>query len=78
MVQTTYEWEFSSRKIKKLSRWNEVRLIGAGGFGSVWLEQEEGGGQLRAVKRLQRSSLGRTGYAQELLVLIMLADASSP
>lgn len=54
-----------------------MRLIGAGAFGSVWLEQEDKSGQLRAVKRLQRFSLGPTGFGQELLALITLADAST-
>lgn len=31
------------------SKWSEVKLIAAGAFGSIWLENERGG-ELRAVK----------------------------
>lgn len=75
VVNTTYEWEYSTRRVKESVKWNEVKMIGAGTFGSVWLERAEGG-QLRAVKRLQRNSV--VGFSQELLALITLANASSP
>lgn len=74
---TTYEWELSTRRPLETSRWNEVKTIGAGAFGSVALEKKEPGGQLRAVKRLQRSQLVRTGFSQELLALITLAEVSA-
>lgn len=77
VVHTAYEWEFSSRKSKGSSTWWEVKEIGAGAFGSVWLEKEEPGGKLRAVKRLQRSSMAKTGFSQELLALITLTDVSA-
>lgn len=78
VVHTTYEWEFSSRQLKGSTTWREVKEIGAGAFGSVWLEKEEPGGKLRAVKRLQRSTIARTGFSQELLALITLTDVSVP
>lgn len=76
--QTTYQWEFSAMTRLATSKWIEVRKIGAGAFGSVWLEREEGGGQLRAVKRLQRHCLDTTKFSQELLVMVMLADVGVP
>lgn len=77
VVHTTYEWEFSTRLLKESSRWNEVKIIGSGAFGSVWLEKKARGGELRAVKRLQRGQLIRTGFSQELLALITVADVSA-
>lgn len=77
VVQSTYEWELSERRLKESSTWTEVKLLGAGAFGSVWLEQKKEGGQLRAVKKLRRESLMRTGFSQELVALVTLADASA-
>lgn len=74
VVQTTYDWEFSERRVKEVSTWTEVRLLGSGAFGSVWLEQKKEGGQLRAVKKLRRELLMRTGFSQELVALVTLAD----
>lgn len=77
VVHTTYEWEFSTRGQMESSRWDEVRCIGTGAFGSVWLEKEESGGQLRAVKRLPRASLAVRGFSRELPTLITLGDVST-
>lgn len=74
VVNKTYHWDYSKRKTTGSSKWIREREIGVGAFGSVWLEKEEGGGQLRAVKRLQRSSLMASGFSQELLALITLTD----
>lgn len=74
VVNAIYEWELSTRRPKGLARWRQEKLIGAGAFGSVWLEKEEHGGQLRAVKRLQKHLLIETGFSQELLALITLTD----
>lgn len=51
-------------------------MIGAGGFGSVWLEKEQDGGQLRAVKMIQRHVIDSTGFSPELAALITLTDVS--
>lgn len=75
VVHTTYDWEYSTKGPKKSSTWEEVKQIGSGAFGSVWLEKSTGG-QLRAVKRLQRDSL--VGFSQELLALVTLTDVSWP
>lgn len=74
VVQTTYDWEFSERRLKEISTWTEVRLLGTGAFGSVWLEQKKEGGQLRAVKKLRREFVKQTGFSQELVALVTLAD----
>lgn len=73
VVQTTYDWVFSERRVKETTTWTEVEELGSGAFGSVWLEKTEGG-QLRAVKKLRRDSLMRTGFSQELVALVTLAD----
>lgn len=76
VVHTTYEWEFSTRGPKRSSTWEEVRRIGSGAFGSVWLEKEQEGGLLRAVKRLQRASLQRVEFSREIQALIAVGDVS--
>lgn len=76
VIHTTYEWEFSTRGPKQSSTWEEVRRIGSGAFGSVWLEKEQDGGQLRAVKRLQRASLPRVEFSREIQALIAVGDVS--
>lgn len=78
VVNTTYEWELSTRGQKRSYTWEEVKCIGRGAFGSVWLEKEQKGGQLRAVKRLPRASLIDTAFSQELLSLITVGAVSYP
>lgn len=73
VVQTTYEWEFSKRRAME-STWKEVKLLGAGAFGSVWLEKKTEGGQLRAVKKLRRECLIRTGFSQEIIALVTVTE----
>lgn len=73
VVQTTYEWELSA-KVAKQSKWAEVERIGLGAFGSVWLEKQEPGGELRAVKRLQHDTLNRRSFTRELQALITLGE----
>lgn len=70
----TYEWQYSVKRATGIKRWKRVRMIGAGGFGSVWLEQEKSGGELRAVKVIQRHVMDSTGFSQELAALITLSD----
>lgn len=76
IINTTYEWELSARR-PKVSTWKPERRIGNGAFGSVWSQREKEG-QLRAVKILPRNLLSGAGFAQELLALIKLKDASIP
>lgn len=70
----TYEWQYSTKRAAGLKRWEKVKMIGAGAFGSVWLEKEQAGGQLRAVKMIQRHAIDTTGFSQELAALITLSD----
>lgn len=69
----TYEWEGSTKRPTGVQRWRQVKMIGAGAFGSVWLEKERGG-QLRAVKIIQQHVIHEIGFTQELAALIMLSD----
>ncbi|KAL0632421.1 hypothetical protein Q9L58_008707 [Maublancomyces gigas] len=78
VVQTTYEWEFSSQKLKESTTRREIREIGAGTVGSIGLEKEEPGYKLRAVRKLQRPSVAKTWFSQELVTLITHADVSVP
>lgn len=74
---STYEWNLSTKRATGLKRWTRVKMIGAGTFGSVWLEKELGG-QLRAVKMIQRHVIDTTGFSQELAALITLSDVCIP
>lgn len=54
-------------------RWIQKQQIGKGGFGEVWLQEEERGGKLRAVKRLAQVVLG-VDFTRELVTLAALVD----
>lgn len=69
-----YEWESSIRRQKGSSNWRREKIIGAGAFGSVWLEKNDGG-QLRAVKSLHQKGIT---FSRELLAFITLLDACVP
>lgn len=60
VVNPTYEWKFSTRRLKGSLKWKREKHLGTGVFGSVWLEKEEGGGQLRTVKSLDWQGLLRS------------------
>lgn len=77
VVNATIRWDLST-KHKRLWKWRQKRLLGRGAFGSVWLEREEEGGQLRAVKMLQRYDVITMSFTQELVALITLADVGTP
>ncbi|KAL0634820.1 hypothetical protein Q9L58_006253 [Maublancomyces gigas] len=73
VINTTAGWNLSTKQNRR-TKWHRQRLLGTGGFGSVWLEQEENGSQLRAVKKLQRQDVMRMSFTHELVALITLAD----
>lgn len=66
----------SRRTNPALQNWHRQRKLGFGAAGVVWLECSDSG-QLRAVKSIPRHHLPMTGFSQELLALITLADAST-
>jgi calcium/calmodulin-dependent protein kinase I len=69
----------SRRVVKRYERWERVRLLGHGAFGTVWLEKCVAGkqvGSLRATKDI-RSPNGRVDYAPELEALSKLSKTSS-
>lgn len=77
VVNTTVGWDLSTKKTIH-TKWTRQGKLGSGGFGSVWLEKNEEGGQLRAVKKLQRVDVAEMAFTNELVALITLADASAP
>lgn len=77
VVNTTIGWDLSTKK-NQFTKWTRRAKLGSGGFGSVWLEKSEEGGQLRAVKKLHRLDLAEMAFTNELVALITLADASTP
>lgn len=70
----TYVWKYSSKWATGVKRWTRVKMIGEGGFASVWLEKEASGHELRAVKVIQRHIIVNTGFTQELATLVTLSD----
>lgn len=50
VMNATFDWHLST-KHKRSTTWRQEKLLGEGGFGSVWLQMEVGG-QLRAVKEI--------------------------
>lgn len=65
-------------KTKVRSRWKKVRLIGSGGFGKVWLQENESGSK-RAVKGVKRQRLrdGNVDISRELQLLAELREVST-
>lgn len=57
----------------RATTWKKVKILGKGGFGTVWLEKEDGGA-LRAVKMVQKN--GTVWNSRELLALTKLNMAS--
>lgn len=58
----------------RTERWSRERIIGGGGFGTVWLEREVAGA-LRAVKQISKGSKN-TGTG-ELLALTKLGEVNT-
>lgn len=77
VVNTTVDWNLSTKNTK-VRKWTQQKKLGNGAFGTVWLEKNEQGGQLRAVKKLHRADVAEMAFTNELVTLITLADASAP
>lgn len=52
--------------------WRREKKLGAGGFGVVWLEREQGSAQLRAVKVISKLQLN----LREVEAMVELRDVS--
>lgn len=81
VIHKTDEWKNrSSNRSWETSTWKKKGKIGSGSFGSVWLQEKEGGRkgkeQLRAVKMIPRDPSQGTSSSQELLALVKLKDVS--
>lgn len=55
-------------------RWRQKKKIGSRAFGVVWSQQDQKGGQVRAVKSLSRNG----DNSRELATLAKLVDVSAP
>lgn len=60
------------RRIEVRTTWATQRILGAGAFGEVRLESEQGTGELRAVKAIAKMQVN----TRELETLIDLQDVS--
>lgn len=79
VLHRTYEWQYSVRHETSVVKWTRGKTLGKGSSGVVWRE-EESGGEIRAVKCLERRSshLMDAGVTRELLALITLTEVGSP
>ena len=62
------------RRVKKVEWWERTKLLGAGAFGTVWLQKlvaENGEEKYRAVKKIRKDVQGHTpvDYDRELEVI---------
>lgn len=77
-LQSEFLDDLSTKHQNGLSHWKREKLLGSGAFGTVWLEKEDPGGLLRAVKSIRRQDLAGTGFSQELIALITLSNVGAP
>ncbi|KAI4158464.1 MAG: hypothetical protein LQ342_007420 [Letrouitia transgressa] len=63
------------RRYRRDEQWNQIKFIGEGTSGEVWLQQQADTGSLRAVKALRKRQLSRQGTdcIQELEALAKFA-----
>ena len=80
---TRHTWHTSDpkrkiRRVKVVREWTTTQELGAGGFGTVWLQMEAGGDE-RAVKSISKSSCQWNGidYRRELLAMSKLSRVTS-
>ena len=62
------------RRVKKVERWERIKLLGTGSFGTVWLQKlvtENSEEKYRAVKKIRKDVQGHTpvDYDRELEVI---------
>lgn len=78
VTNTRYKADLSAglRKTAVKTKWADMGLLGSGGFGTVSLQQEEYGHQLRAVKRVVKGLSG--GIVNELKVMCKIVDVFIP
>lgn len=62
------------RMAAKVTTWKREKKLGAGAFGVVWREKEQGSGELRAVKVISRLQLN----IREVQALVELQDVTPP
>lgn len=77
-VVHTYKIDLAAdqERLETKEKWRHKQKIGAGGFGVVWLQEEEGG-KVRAVKQLPRDARN-ANYSRELATLAQVKDVSAP
>lgn len=74
VVHTTYRSE-GQKRVKTEAKWTREKEVGAGAFGTIWLERN--GSELRAVKSL-RTRMFRVDFLREIDALAKLRDVSPP
>lgn len=77
VVHKTYTSDLvgKKRRVEVTIRWSRERVIGAGGFGTVWLQKEQGSG-LGAVKTISKHQPGgqKIDFSRELETLAKLRE----
>lgn len=56
--------------------WIDIRRIGVGAFGSVWMQGETQSGRMRAVKKILWERTAGQSLSRELRSLVMVRDVS--
>lgn len=75
VIHTTYGSDLASgrRQVEIKTKWKRKEVIGEGAFGTVWLEEEEARGELRAVKRMS-NRVRNFDFSRELYTLKKIMD----